>query len=366
MILVNILNFALSAHTSLIVGVSVELTISNTIIKHIIKSPSNRKTLASVSHSVLLTNAINQLLSRKSHLHNLIVLLEVQLLNSVLNRSTHSESPSHRAVLRLANVLSQSRLVSQTTSNLGSIESVNLITRIQRRHQITEIRIVVNRGSSRNRSLNTRVTLLGRRNLLELIRMPISIESELHHILVTSVPVMDLLARILEVLQTLLELSRLLITRSALHGIVPLLQILQITSLSAREIVLLVGRISGVSRLASKRLALIEVRLRVAVRDTSPALSHIVQLQEHAVDVGSIKIIVLVKSQILHIHHSRSSALNIIVSRVQTISSSISQLLNQHKSISLFRSIRKTHLTTLLTFQFRKSHRHKTFTTLRT
>ena len=208
----------------------------------------------------------------------------------------------------------------------------------------------MNGSTSRNRSLNTRISLLGRRNLLEFIGMPVSIESELHHILVTSVPIMDLLTRVNEILQTLLEFSIIRLTRRTLHSFVPSLKILQISSLSAREIVLLIGRISGISRLSSKRLALIQIGLRMTLRNTSPALSHVIQLQENTILIGSIKIIVLVEGQILHIHLSRSSALDVIVARIQTISSDISQLLNQNKSISSIGCIRKTHLTTLLTF----------------
>ena len=208
----------------------------------------------------------------------------------------------------------------------------------------------MNGSTSRDRGLNTRISLLGRRNLLELIRMPVGIESELHHILVTSIPVMDLLTRVNEVLQTLLELRIARLTRRALHRFVPLAKILQISSLSTREIVLLISRISRIGRLSSKRLALIQIGLRMTLRDTSPALSHVIQLQENTIHIGSIKIIVLVEGQILHIHLSRSSALDIIVARIQTISSNISQLINQYKSISSIGSIRKTHLTTLLTF----------------
>ena len=63
---------------------------------------------------MLLTDAVNQLLSGESHLDDRVVLLEVQLLDGVLNGHGGSESPRHRAVLRLADVLTKSVLL-QTT-----------------------------------------------------------------------------------------------------------------------------------------------------------------------------------------------------------------------------------------------------------
>ena len=63
---------------------------------------------------MLLADAVNQLLSGESDLDDLVVLLEVQLLDSVLNGHGGSESPRHRAVLRLADVLAESVLL-QTT-----------------------------------------------------------------------------------------------------------------------------------------------------------------------------------------------------------------------------------------------------------
>lgn len=63
---------------------------------------------------MLLTDAVNQLLSGESDLHNLVVLLEVQLLDGVLNGHGGGESPRHSAVLRLADVLAEGVLL-QTT-----------------------------------------------------------------------------------------------------------------------------------------------------------------------------------------------------------------------------------------------------------
>ena len=63
---------------------------------------------------MLLTDAVNQLLSGEGDLHNLVVLLEVQLLDGVLNGHGGGESPRHSAVLRLADVLAEGVLL-QTT-----------------------------------------------------------------------------------------------------------------------------------------------------------------------------------------------------------------------------------------------------------
>ena len=63
---------------------------------------------------MLLTDAVNQLLSGESDLDDLVVLLEVQLLDGVLNGHGGGESPGDRAVLRLADVLTK-RVLLQTT-----------------------------------------------------------------------------------------------------------------------------------------------------------------------------------------------------------------------------------------------------------
>ena len=63
---------------------------------------------------MLLTDAVNQLLSGESDLDDLVVLLEVHLLDGVLNGHGGGESPSDRAVLRLADVLAEGVLL-QTT-----------------------------------------------------------------------------------------------------------------------------------------------------------------------------------------------------------------------------------------------------------
>ena len=63
---------------------------------------------------MLLTDAVNQLLSGESHLHDRIVRREVQLLDGVLNGHGGGESPRHSAVLRLADVLAEGVLL-QTT-----------------------------------------------------------------------------------------------------------------------------------------------------------------------------------------------------------------------------------------------------------
>ena len=63
---------------------------------------------------MLLTDAVNQLLSGESDLDDRIILLEVQLLDGVLNGHGSGKSPRHSAVLRLADVLAESVLL-QTT-----------------------------------------------------------------------------------------------------------------------------------------------------------------------------------------------------------------------------------------------------------
>ena len=93
-------------------GVVVELALGDTVLVDGIKSPSKGQTVAHLSgDSVLLTDAVNQLLSGESDLHNLIVLLEVQLLDGVLDGHGGGESPRDSAVLGLADVLTESVLL---------------------------------------------------------------------------------------------------------------------------------------------------------------------------------------------------------------------------------------------------------------
>ena len=63
---------------------------------------------------MLLTDAVNQLLSGESDLHDMLVRREVESIVEAIDCVGHSESPSDRAVLRLADVLAESVLL-QTT-----------------------------------------------------------------------------------------------------------------------------------------------------------------------------------------------------------------------------------------------------------
>ena len=63
---------------------------------------------------MLLTDAVNQLLSGESDLHDRIVRREVESIVGVLNGHGGGESPRHSAVLRLADVLAEGVLL-QTT-----------------------------------------------------------------------------------------------------------------------------------------------------------------------------------------------------------------------------------------------------------
>ena len=57
--------------------------------------------------SVLLTDAVNQLLSGESDLHDRIVRREVESVVEAIDCVGHSESPGDKAVLRLADVLTE-------------------------------------------------------------------------------------------------------------------------------------------------------------------------------------------------------------------------------------------------------------------
>ena len=63
---------------------------------------------------MLLTDAVNQLLSGESDLHDMLVRREVESIVEAIDCVGHDESPRHRAVLRLADVLAESVLL-QTT-----------------------------------------------------------------------------------------------------------------------------------------------------------------------------------------------------------------------------------------------------------
>ena len=63
---------------------------------------------------MLLTDAVNQLLSGEGDLHDMLVRREVESIVEAIECVGHSESPRHSAVLRLADVLAEGILL-QTT-----------------------------------------------------------------------------------------------------------------------------------------------------------------------------------------------------------------------------------------------------------
>ena len=130
--------------------------------------------------------------------------------------------------------------------------------------------------------------------------------------------VVDLLARVDEVLQTLLELLRVHIAGRALHLGSPLAQVTQITSLVAGEVRTLGGGVSRVSGLASDGLAFVKVGLVGARRNGSPLLLDLIQFQ-HLVVGRSGQVVILLVGQILHVHHSGTIATHVVVARVQTV-----------------------------------------------
>ena len=117
----------------------VVLSVGNTVLEHVVEAPSQRQTVAHLArHTVLLAHAVDQLLSGQSHLHDLVVLLQVQLLDGVLDGGRDGEGPGHRAVLGLADGRAE-RVLSQT----AVLEDV--VARVQRRHQVTQVGVVVHR-----------------------------------------------------------------------------------------------------------------------------------------------------------------------------------------------------------------------------
>ena len=99
----------------LLVGVVVELAVGDTVLVDGFGTPGKRQTVAHLSgDSVLLIDAVNQLLSGESDLDVRIVRREVESIASTIDSTGHSKSPRHRAVLRLADVLTE-RVLLQTT-----------------------------------------------------------------------------------------------------------------------------------------------------------------------------------------------------------------------------------------------------------
>ena len=82
---------------------------------------------------MLLTDAVNQLLSGESDLHDMLVRREVESIVEAIDCVGHSESPRHSAVLRLADVLAEGVLLQTTlTEHIvarvhGSVVHMHLI-----------------------------------------------------------------------------------------------------------------------------------------------------------------------------------------------------------------------------------------------
>ena len=82
---------------------------------------------------MLLTDAVNQLLSGESDLHDMLVRREVESIVEAIDCVGHDESPRHSAVLRLADVLAEGVLLQTTlTEHIvarvhGSVVHMHLI-----------------------------------------------------------------------------------------------------------------------------------------------------------------------------------------------------------------------------------------------
>ena len=82
---------------------------------------------------MLLTDAVNQLLSGESDLHDMLVRREVESIVEAIDCVGHDESPRHRAVLRLADALAEGVLLQTTlTEHIvarvhGSVVHMHLI-----------------------------------------------------------------------------------------------------------------------------------------------------------------------------------------------------------------------------------------------
>ena len=110
----------------LLVGVVVELAVGDTVLVDGFGTPGKRQTVAHLSgDSVLLADAVNQLLSGESDLHDMLVRREVE---SILKRMTTlvTANAHNSAVLGLADVLTKSvfssRRRSPNTSSQGFME----------------------------------------------------------------------------------------------------------------------------------------------------------------------------------------------------------------------------------------------------
>ena len=127
---------------------------------------------------MLLTDAVNQLLSGESDLHDMLVRREVESIVEAIDCVGHDESPRHRAVLRLADVLAEGVLLQTTLTE-------HIVARVHGRHQVTKVGVVVHGNHGRHGDLDSRVSLLGGGDLLKLITvMVLSEETPIHNTIV--------------------------------------------------------------------------------------------------------------------------------------------------------------------------------------
>ena len=127
---------------------------------------------------MLLTDAVNQLLSGESDLHDMLVRREVESIVEAIDCVGHDESPGDRAVLRLADALTE-RVLLQTTL------TEHIVARVHGRHQVTQVGVVVDGNHGRHGDLDSRVSLLGGGDLLKPITvMVLSEETPIHNTIV--------------------------------------------------------------------------------------------------------------------------------------------------------------------------------------
>ena len=127
---------------------------------------------------MLLADAVNQLLSGESDLHDMLVRREVESIVEAIECVGHSESPRHSAVLGLADVLAESVLLQTTLTE-------HIVARVHGRHQVTQVGVVVDGNRGRYGGLDSRVSLLGGGDLLKLITVTVlSEETPIHNTIV--------------------------------------------------------------------------------------------------------------------------------------------------------------------------------------
>ena len=127
---------------------------------------------------MLLADAVNQLLNGESDLHDRFVRREVESIVEAIDCVGHDETPRHRAVLRLADALTE-RVLLQTTL------TEYIVARVHGRHQVTQVGVVVDGNHGRHGDLDSRVSLLGGGDLLKPITvMVLSEETPIHNTIV--------------------------------------------------------------------------------------------------------------------------------------------------------------------------------------